>query len=213
MDHQFWRDRWEEGQIGFHEGKPNDLLVAHLAVLGLASGARIFVPLCGKAHDLGWLVAQGYRVVGAELSEIAVRDLFAEQRLEPTIEPAGDLIRYSAGALEVFVGDVFALDTARLGPVDAVFDRAAFVALPDDLRTRYAAHIPETTGNVPQLMITFEYDQTVMPGPPFAIAPDEVARRYGAGFTVTELARRNVEGKLKGQTEADEIIWHLGARG
>ena len=209
MEHQFWHQRGEEGQIGFHEGKPNDLLVAHLERLGLAKGARFFVPLCGKAHDLGWLVAQGFRVVGAELSEIAVRELFEEQGLTPDVTPAGDLTRYASGGLEVFVGDVFKLDAPRLGTVDAVFDRAAFVALPDEIRTRYAKHIPEITGHVPQLMITFEYDQSVMPGPPFAIAPDEVARRYGDRFAAVALARRSVEGKLKGQAEADEIIWHL----
>ncbi|MEO1493528.1 MAG: thiopurine S-methyltransferase [Pseudomonadota bacterium] len=212
MDTAFWHERWESGQIGFHEGEGNALLTTHLDVLGLERGARVFVPLCGKTRDIPWLLSKGYRVIGAELSEIAVRDLFSDIDVTPEISAIGDLTLYRADGVDVFVGDVFALDAATLGAVDAVYDRAALVALPDDMRARYAAHIPAITGGVPQLLITFDYDQAVMPGPPFSVPPAAVHRFFDAGFTVTEVSRRPVEGKLKGQAEAVEILWHLVPR-
>lgn len=212
MDTAFWHERWEAGQIGFHEGTQNTLLSEHFDVLDLAPGARVFLPLCGKTRDIAWLLGKRCRVVGAELSEIAVRDLFSEMNVTPEISPAGEFTRYRAEDLDIYVGDVFALDTATLGPVDAVYDRAALVALPEDMRARYAAHIPAITDRAPQLLITFDYDQRVMAGPPFSVPPATVHDYFDATFSVTEVTRRDVEGKLKGQAEAAEILWHLSPR-
>lgn len=212
MDTAFWHERWQTGQIAFHEGAPNELLVAHFAALGLAPDARVFVPLCGKTRDIAWLLGQGYSVVGAELSEIAIRELFADLGAEPVVTSEGALKRFHADGLDIFVGDVFALTAGMLGTVDAVFDRAALVALPEEMRVQYAAHIPEITANAAQLLITFEYDQSVMPGPPFAVPAPAVHGFFDGRFAVTELARRDVKGGLKGKAKADEIIWHLVAR-
>jgi thiopurine S-methyltransferase len=77
VDASFWHDKWQRNQIGFHEPQANPLLLAHFDSLSLRAGSRIFVPLCGKTLDINWLLARGQRVVGAELSEIAVQQLFA----------------------------------------------------------------------------------------------------------------------------------------
>jgi hypothetical protein len=127
MEHSFWHERWESGRIGFHQGKPNKLLLAHFDALGLADRSRVFLPLCGKTRDIAWLLSQGYRVAGAELSELAIRQLFEELGVEPVISNLGQFKRYSATDIEIFVGDIFSLTAELLGPVDAVFDRAALV--------------------------------------------------------------------------------------
>jgi thiopurine S-methyltransferase len=164
----------------------------------------VFLPLCGKTRDIAWLLGQGYRIAGAELSEIAVRALFEELETEPVIAEIGELRRYSAPGLDVFAGDIFALDRGTLGSVDAVYDRAALVALPDDMRTRYAAHLAEISGHAPQLLITFEYDQNVMAGPPFSITEAEVSRCHAARFDIARLAEAEVPGGLKGICPATE---------
>ncbi|MEZ5878939.1 MAG: thiopurine S-methyltransferase [Tepidamorphaceae bacterium] len=153
MDPSFWHERWTARRIGFHEEKPNDLLMKHFARLDLSAGSRVFVPLCGKSRDLGWLLEQGFRVVGIELSPIAVEELFTELGVKPVIEEHGPLKLYSYEDLFVFVGDVFELMMDRLGPVDAVYDRAALVALPETMRKAYAAHLTRLTGAAPQLLI------------------------------------------------------------
>ena len=116
MDAEFWRERWEAGRIGFHEGQPNRFLTAHLAALSLSEGSRVFVPLCGKTLAIGWLLARGNRVAGVELSELAVEQLFAELGLAPDVADAGALTRYGGPGIEIFVGDFFSLGAATLGP-------------------------------------------------------------------------------------------------
>ena len=208
MEHSFWHDRWESGRIGFHQGEPNKLLVAHFHALGLADRSRIFLPLCGKTRDIAWLLSQGYRVAGAELSEMAIVQLFDELEVEPAISDLGELKHYSGPDIDIFVGDVFALTSAMLGPVDAVFDRAAFVALPRDMRTAYAPHIAHISGKAPQLLITFEYDTSMLDGPPFSIDSDEVEQSYGDSYDISTLARDDVARGFKG-LEALERVWFL----
>lgn len=208
MEHSFWHDRWETGRIGFHEGEPNRMLVAHFHSLGLADGSRIFLPLCGKTRDIAWLLSRGYQVAGAELSELAIVQLFEELEVEPEIADLGDLKRYSAPDIDIFVGDVFALTRPVLGPVDGVFDRAAFVALPEHMRAAYAPHIGDLAGRAPQLLITFEYDTSLLDGPPFSIRSDEVERCYGDKYQLMTLAMDGVEGGFKG-LQALERVWLL----
>jgi thiopurine S-methyltransferase len=179
MEHSFWHERWESGRIGFHQGKPNKLLLAHFHALGLADRSRVFLPLCGKTRDIAWLLSQGYRVAGAELSELAIRQLFEELEVEPVISNLGKLKRYSATDIEIFVGDVFSLTAELLGPVDAVFDRAALVALPEEMRACLCGPSRLSDAETaPQLLVCFEYDQRLQSGPPFSISRDEVRQRY-----------------------------------
>lgn len=209
MEHAFWHQRWESGQLGFHKDVVHPRLVEHIDALDLAPGSRVFVPLCGKTLDVGWLLGRGLRVSGAELSEIAVRDLFAGLGIEPRTTPAGPLALCSAAGLDIYVGDIFDLSAELLGPVDAVYDRAALVALPAGMRPRYAAHMRDLTARAPQLLITFTYDQGVMDGPPFSVPAQEVIRHYGDSYEITERATAPVPGGLKGITPADETVWLL----
>lgn len=211
MEPDFWRARWETKQIGFHEGKPNAYLVKHLPRLDLAPGARIFLPLCGKTRDIAYLLAQGFTVAGAELSRIAVEELFAELEVVPEITEAGDLLRFRAPGLDIFQGDIFALETGTLGPVNAVYDRAALIALPPDMRPRYAGHVTALAGPAPQLVVTIVYDQSLVGGPPFSVPSTEVHALHGGAYVVTQIDAVTRPDALKGQWEATEEV-HLLAR-
>ena len=212
MEANFWHERWANNEIGWHERDFHPFLTAHFRQLALPSHARVFVPLCGKTRDIAWLLQQGCKVVGSELSEMAVQQLFAELGVQPAVAtlPAGK--RYSAPELDVFVGDIFALTPLQLGQVDAVYDRAALVALPPAMRRRYASHLLALTGTAPQLLVCFEYDQNRMPGPPHAVPAAEVWAHYGRDFTVELAESRPVAGGLKGATPADELVWLLRPR-
>ncbi|MDH4080939.1 MAG: thiopurine S-methyltransferase [Nitrospira sp.] len=212
MEPNFWHNRWQTNQTGWHESTVNPLLIAHFPSLNLPSGRRVFVPLCGKSFDLGWLLSQGYTVAGAELSELAVTQLFAELGVEPTRSEVGKHKHFRGGKIDIFVGDIFDLSSEVLGPVDAVYDRAALVALPETMRVRYTAHLKTITAFAPQLVIGYEYDQTMAPGPPFSITPDELHRHYSDSYTLTPLARIEVPGGLKGKCPATEHVWRLDTR-
>jgi thiopurine S-methyltransferase len=209
MDPSFWHQRWEKNEIPFHEGKPNPLLVKHFNELSFAKGSRIFVPLCGKTLDISWLLSNGYHVAGAELSQIAIEQLFMELGVQPEISAAGELEQWSVDNLDIFVGDIFALSRKMLGPVDGIYDRAALVAFPEDMRKRYTAHLIEIAGKAPQLLICYDYDQRLMDGPPFSVSDEEVKRHYTANYAVTLVASAEVSGGLKGKCPAKENVWLL----
>jgi thiopurine S-methyltransferase len=209
MDERFWRQRWEKNEIGFHESKANPLLVTHFPKLSVAKGRRVFVPLCGKTLDISWLLSHGYRVAGAELSQLAIEQLFIELGMQPDIENVGSIERWSATNLDLFVGDIFTVSRLMLGQVDAVYDRAALVALPEDMRKRYAAHLLEITGKAPQLLISYEYDQSLIEGPPFSVSNEEVRRHYASTYALTLVAGTEVQGGLKGKAPAKENVWLL----
>jgi thiopurine S-methyltransferase len=206
---KFWHERWSKNEIGFHEPKPNPVLVKHFKRLGLAGGARVFVPLCGKTLDIGWLLRHGCRVVGAELSKIAIEQLFAQLRLQPKISAEGKLTAYSGPNIKIFIGNIFDVTRQKLGRVNAIYDRAALVALPEKVRKRYTAHMIGITNKAPQLLISFEYDQKVMTGPPFSISNVELMEGYGESYDLTLLASAAVPGGLKGKCPATENAWLL----
>ena len=209
MEHDFWHERWASNEIAFHEGETNALLVKYIATLGLRPGSRIFLPLCGKTNDIAWLLANGYRIVGSELSDLAIQQLFEELDVTPAITDCGNLKEYRSQTLDIFVGDFFELNAETLGDVDAVYDRAALVALPSDMRGRYAAHLMAITANAQQLLICFEYDQTALSGPPFSVDGDEITKLYGHTFYIALLDRKSVPGGLKKKCTADETAWRL----
>ncbi len=212
METEFWADKWQRNEIGFHMAEANPALVAHFDTLALPQGARVFLPLCGKTLDIAWLLQNGYCVAGAELIETAIVQLFDELGITPEISSIGKLTRYSGPSIDIFVGDIFDLTADMLGPVDAVYDRAALVALPEEMRRRYTKHLAAITGNAPQLLICFEYDQSQIAGPPFSVSRDEVTTHYADILDLTEIAASDLPGGIKGQVAAEHIVWHLAPK-
>ncbi|MEP2947847.1 MAG: thiopurine S-methyltransferase [Lentilitoribacter sp.] len=209
MEANYWHNKWEQNDIGFHKAQANPLLVKHLDQLSLKNGDRIFLPLCGKTLDISWLLSQGFQVIGSELSELAIQQLFEQLELTPEVELLGELKRYSAQNIDIFVGDIFAISQQMMGKIDAIFDRAAMVALPKEMRKNYARHLIRITCNAPQLLITFEYDTEGVSGPPHAIAREEVAAHYGDFYQTRTLELFDLPGGIKGKPEAIEHVWLL----
>ena len=209
MEPKFWHDRWGKNEIGFHKSEANPLLVQYFHELALTKGSRIFVPLCGKTLDIPWLLSNGYRVAGAELSAIAIDQLFSDLGLKPTITREGGIDHYHANNIDIFVGDIFDVTPTMLGPVDAIYDRAALVALPPAMRIRYTAHVTELTDHAPQLLISYEYDQRVMEGPPFSLSSAEVHQQYQDRYAIRLIASVDVPGGFKGTCPATEHVWLL----
>lgn len=153
----------------------------------------MLLPLCGKTRDIAWLLAKGYRVVGVELVETAIEQLFVDLAVESTISQQGSLRHYSADNIDIFVGDFFKVTGDILGAVDAIYDRAALVALPDDMRQRYSKLLRAISGTAPQLLVAYVYDQNKIAGPPFAISDEEVHQHYHQHYTVNCVGRYEEE--------------------
>lgn len=213
MHHDFWHQRWQSNQIGFHLPNVNPLLVTHLPQLAIPQihgvKPRLLLPLCGKTMDIAWCISQGFDVVGIELSAIAVEALFEQLKLVPTLKNTIDYKIYSSNNITIFQGDFFAISASMIGKVDAVYDRAALVALPHEMRHDYANHLITISACAPQLLISFEYDQSCLSGPPFCVSNEEIDSLYASVYRPETLGRYPVEGGLKGQCEAMEVVWKL----
>jgi len=209
MDIGFWHQKWEKNEIGFHINKANPMLVKYFHKLALSKDSRIFLPLCGKTLDIAWLLSEDFRVVGVELSDVAIKQLFAELGVEPRRSKSRKLELFSAQNIDIFCGDIFELSDEILGKVDTIYDRAALVALPNAMRKQYAAHLLKITKAAPQLLISFEYDQNVMEGPPFSVSNEEVKQHYQDHYEVNLLENMDIPGGLKGKCAAEEKVYLL----
>ena len=218
MDREFWLERWQRSEIGFHQQEINAHLQDYWGHLDLPAGSRVFVPLCGKSRDLLWLRARGHTVLGVELSSIAVRDFFAENGLTPQTTRQRAFERCEADGLEILCGDFFDLTPQHLQGVAGVYDRASLIALPPELRVRYAEHsasiLPAEVGT---LLVTMEYPQGEMSGPPFSVGEDEVRRLYAARYAVTHLHTKDILAenprfRERGLSALREKVYRLAAR-
>ena len=192
MDLKFWHEKWQKKEIGFHQEKINPHLIQFWKMLNISKGKRILAPLCGKSRDMLWLLSQGYPVVGVEVSSLAVEAFFHENNLRPTHIKRGKLIQWRCGELEILLGDFFDLQAADIGEVAGVYDRASLIALSGYLRERYVQRLADLLPQgSPTLLITVEYPEEEMKGPPFSVNGEEIKRLYEPHFKIKKLLEQD----------------------
>lgn len=193
MQPDFWQQRWREARIGFHQDRVTPLLQTYWDTIGVPAGGRVFVPLAGKSLDMAWLAARGHRVLGVELSALAVEQFFAEHALAPIMHESMYGMHYRAGPIELICGDVFALDAEALADCSGFLDRAALIALPSQIRQRYASELySKLPAGCSGLLITLEYPEHEKPGPPFTVSEDELRALYARDWDIDLLTRQNI---------------------
>jgi thiopurine S-methyltransferase len=203
-----WIGRWQQGNTGWHEASGNKYL-RHWWQRP-SSGNRVLVPLCGKSLDLLWLAEQGHEVTGVELSPLAIESFFTEHALEFELDTAQPLACYRAKghAIRIYCGDYFSFEN---DPFDALFDRGALVALSPELRGRYASHTRSLlAAHASQLLITLDYEQSRVAGPPFAVPATEVSKYWPDLVAVDEfnaIEESPPKFRAAGLTTVTETIW------
>ncbi len=217
MDAEFWHNRWRDNLVPFHKERTNHYLEKYFNVLELGDGADVLVPLCGKSVDMRWLRQRGCTVTGVELSDIAVRDFFSEQGIAASRRQHGAFEILEGGGIKLLCGDIFALDTTHTANVSAIYDRAALVALPREIRVRYVDHLQSLLApEVPMLLLTFEYPAHEIDGPPFSVDEAQVRELYAGRREVRRLEtldRLEDEPRLaeRGLTKLEEHAFLLTA--
>lgn len=216
MSLEFWQDRWQRNEIGFHQDTVNPFLVKYWPQLSDLHKGRVLVPLCGKTQDMVWLAQQGERVVGVEISTIAVETFFKENSLQANIEQRGNFLYWQSGQYEIICGDFFALTAAEVGQIDAVYDRASLVALPKERRNEYAQQLKRLVpADKKILLVTFVYPQHEMDGPPFSVTQEEVETLYSDRWSVKLLHTEDILAEKprfreKGVSRMEEKVYLLG---
>jgi len=188
MEPDFWLDRWNNGDIGFHRDAPHPSLQRYWPALNPTGPGPVFVPLCGKSRDMVWLAGAGHRVIGVELSELAIVEFFLEQGLEPEVRKDDQHTVFSSSQYSLWCGDIFAMPASALAEIVAVYDRASLVALPPALQDRYADFLGERLpSRASTLLISLDYHPSEMDGPPFSTPPHRVDELFARAYSVDRL--------------------------
>ena len=205
MQPDYWLERWRDGRTGFHRQDVNPRLVEHHQ-RAIGDAKRVLVPLCGKSTDLEWLAAQGHEVVGVELSELAARAFFAERSIEPSRREQRGFVEYGHGEIRILVGNFFDVTAELTGYCDGAYDRAALIALPEELRAPYIVRLRTLlTPKARLLLVTLDYDAEG--GPPFRVSPQEVEARFAAAH-VTPLGSVDAHADTPGASERGATFVH-----
>jgi len=215
-DHSFWHNKWEKNEIGFHLQNFHPLLEKYSEQI-FSGHTDIFVPLCGKTADLRYLSRLDKKVVGVELSEIAAKAFYQEQFeiLNPVSKTTDKKMfqRYSEQNVQILVGDYFSLNSSLLNNATGIYDRAALVALPEDMRKLYVEQIKNICPTASMLLIALDYEQSKMSGPPFSVVPQEINQLFSFA-KIKQLSRKNIIDKepkfiSKGLTSFYQTAYHI----
>jgi thiopurine S-methyltransferase len=218
MQQEFWLERWQLNQIGFHNPQINRHLKQNWSLLNQPTGSVIFVPFCGKSNDLLWLRNQGYQVIGVEFSPLAVEAFFVENALSVTTVQQAKFKVFETDNLRIYCANFFDLSANELLNVSAVYDRASLVALPPEMRLDYTAKIRQLLKTGTQiLLVSFDYFQHEMQGPPFSVHETEVSALYGEWCDIKLLYSEDIYDqephfREKGLSRLQEEIYMLSVK-
>ncbi len=181
MEARFWHNKWQRGEIGFNQDRPHIALKKYWPDLGLTENSEVFVPLCGKSVDMIALQKQSHKIIGVEICLPAINDFFAENNIQFTKHKNSEFDIYESGDYKIYHGDFFKLKANHLRNIKAVYDRAALIALPKDMQKDYAEHLRQILpkGTV-ILLVTLEYDQSKISGPPFSTPQKQVEKLFAS---------------------------------
>lgn len=205
MKSDFWHDMWASGKVGFHQSDINEFLLAHWKSLNLTGHEAVLVPLCGKSLDMLWLQQQGHEVLGIELSQKALDEFLEENSISAKPVKHDQFCGYELEAMTLLCGDFFKLSAEDCAQIGAVYDRASIVALPPEMRQSYVKHLQLILPKgIKILMVTMEYDQSVMSGPPFSVTEDEVRTLFKDFASIEKLSE--VSASRKGNTMLEKVF-------
>lgn len=195
-DRDYWNQRWLDGRTGWHMGQAHNALVRYFERLALAAGDSVFVPLCGCSPDMSWIAAKNIEVVGCEFSQLAIERFFQDVGLVAETSRAGELVEWRAGPYRIFEGDYFALKPELLTGVKAVYDRASIISMDKDGERGRKAYVKKMRELTPDgtryLLVAFDYDQSEMAGPPFAMNYEEVVYQFAYDHIIEFLDKKNI---------------------
>ncbi len=213
MEPEFWQEKWDAGQIGFHSDDVHTDLHDYVDAWLAGGPHQILVPLCGKSVDLAWLAAKGHEVIGIELAKKAVIALFNDAGLTPTWTDVPGAERAQAGNLTVYCGNLFDISPATIGPITRVWDRAAFIALHPSQRASYVARLRACLAPKGKLLMNvLNYDPAVMDGPPWAVDGSIVAQHYPEAIQLGTRDALDDRWKSRGHERVEAVTWQADVK-
>lgn len=193
MELSYWESRWKKGNTGFHSDEIYRGLLQYFPEKTLLRRETAFVPLCGKSEDLLWLAGKFNKVVGVDVSMIAIEEFIENHKLEVTKRSFSSFTIFDAENIELWCGDFLKMPVHKIRPVDFIYDKAAIVALPEQMRPAYAAKLKEFCNDDTIVMLQhFVYEQSEMSGPPFSVSEKEIKKLFGEKFTMHTCEKKHL---------------------
>jgi thiopurine S-methyltransferase len=211
-DYDFWKERWVNNKIGFHQEKPHSSLIEFADVF--KGHNKVLVPLCGKSLDMLFLRDLGLEVIGVEFSELAVSDFKHENNLSMTVEKEKHFSVHKTEGLTIYQGDFFHLSEKEWKGATACYDRASMVAFDRNERKKYAELLIKSDVKM-ILSVIFNCGSVEMGemGPPYSVMEDEVKALYGKDFQLKKLTEHDFPLreaiKERGATYEKEVTWYM----
>ncbi|WP_417864156.1 thiopurine S-methyltransferase [Vreelandella venusta] len=203
-----WRQRWQEGRIGFHLSDTHPALAQYWPTLNVTPGAKVLVPLCGKSLDMRWLADEGHPVLGIELAPEAIEQFLAQRNASVSRYTQAGFNVSRQGSVELWCGDFFHLHIKQAAEVGAFYDRASLIALPPATRERYAFHLAQLVPpGAKGLLVGLTHDDHNA-GPPYSVPNSEIEHLFMPNFRVELVENREVD--ERGRSES---VWVLERRG
>ena len=205
-----WAKSWREGKTGFHLSHPNPNLEKYAHIL--ADCKKILFPLCGKTLDMHYMHHKGHHCIGVERVEKAIQSFFAEW----DVIPKQNNHIYQHQQITIHHQNIFAVHAENIPNIDGIFDRAALIALPIEIRQQYANHLLSflpAGGKI--LMITIDMPRPQEQGPPFLVRKEAIPTLFSAASDVSCLAVVHKTPKdepflLRNDMEwMDEYVWSI----
>lgn len=199
MNKVFWNNKWENNEIGFHQNNVTPLLKKYLHYFLDKNSIKksCLLPLCGKTFDLIYLSEFFKEVTGVELIKKAIEDFYIENNLEMRTRNSS----ISSKNIEIFNEDFFSFNKSENKKYSYIFDRASLIAISPVSREKYVQSIKRSMStNCKIFLITIEYKQDQIEGPPFSLSDDDVKSLF-KDFKLEKLCRESVIGqnqKFKG---------------
>ncbi|XP_077544675.1 putative thiopurine S-methyltransferase [Haemaphysalis longicornis] len=216
---EYWLNEWQQGRAVWQIDGVLELLLDNKdVILAGKKQARVFIPFCGKAHELKWFMDLGHNVVGVEFVEECIREYFSENDLE--IEEATcpvincKILQTPDQRLRVFVCNFFDFRRECAGLFDIVWDRSGFTAVPERDRTKYASVLkPLLAPGFSYGMWTPIYDAPWFTASPRSTDEATLLEHFGDVAKVVLVASRTKTDPmyLNGRAPVTACLWHLTA--
>ena len=161
--------------------------------LSLKQNSTVLVPLCGKSLDMLWLAEQGFHVVGIEASSKALEQFMEKSGQQFSRTHSHGYTVFKSPKIELWQGNFMNFPEHALHSIDAIYDKAAIVALPPEMRNRYASKLLNLGNRSMEIFLqSFEYEQTEMHGPPFSVDENEIHTHFSHRFDITIMNERSM---------------------
>lgn len=210
MDADFWTERWNQSNTPWHQSEPEALLTKYFPKEKTKSA---LIPLCGKSLDVLWISKNSEKVIGVELSPIACQAFFEEQNFSYKTESYKDFKIFNSLNIELWCGDFFKLPTETYQSVDFIYDRAAIIALPPNLRQLYANKLIEiaqaSTSSDFQILMIGRVDEGLQDGPPFQVADAEIHKLFSEKLNLEILEKISRPSRADPKLQLVETVYRI----